>query len=243
MKKVFATTKNVREFVAGMDAVRGDGRRKAEMGLVYGAYGTGKTVTAQKYAADHGLTYVAAVDGMTRRSLLAAIIGELGYSPAWATDAAFHQAVDLLLEPGRCLIVDEVDYLIQTGVIETLRSLYDYTACPIVMVGMAPDLPQKLKARWPWLFDRCGTLVRFSTFTAEELGEMAEQLCEVAFEASALALVRAKSEGRLRPALRAFERAEAVARTNRLERIGPEHLRGIWSNDDEPGAAGRRVRR
>lgn len=232
MRKVFARTKNVKAFHAGIEAVRGTGNRKAEMCLVHGAWGTGKTVTAQQFAADEGVTYVCAVDGMSRRSLLATIVSEIGQKPAWSSDQCFHQAVDLLLEPGRMLIVDEVDFLVETGIVETLRNLYDYTAAPIVMVGMKESLPKELKQKYAWLFDRYGSLVRFQTFGVEELADLAGQVCEVRLDESALHLICVRGEGRLRPAMRAFEKAERVARTNRLEVVTADHLKSLLGADE-----------
>jgi len=226
MVKTFATTRNVRAFYAGMEAVDpANNKGRAEMALVCGVYGTGKTETSQKFVADNDHRYIRAKAHTSPRSLLAEIVAELGERPKYRADALFEQATEQLLEQPRTLVVDEVDYLLDDArAIETLRDLYDWTNCPVVLVGMKSDIDKRIKAKLPHLADRWGAIVRFSSFTVEDVAEIAGQLCEVKFDNGAIEWLTRYGEGRFRPLQRWFRTAEKTAKTNGLETITAAHL-------------------
>ncbi len=223
MRKVFATTRNVERFFAGMQAVESTDQGRVGMGLVFGEPGLGKTECAQKYAADGGHPYVRATHIMTPRSLLSAVVAELGEAPAFRTDDLFNQAVEQLLERPRTVIVDEVDYLIPSGAVEVLRDLNDITNCPVVLVGMH-QADRKLQ-RFRHLCDRFTAVVRFELFTPDDIADLARQICEVELDRSAVEWVHQQCGGKFRRAMLHFARAERVARANGVDRVSAEHLR------------------
>ncbi|MDH5524478.1 MAG: ATP-binding protein [Desulfobulbaceae bacterium] len=224
MKRVFATTKNVSRFLVGMEAVENPNQGRIGNILVEGDPGTGKTEMAQKFAADNDhCIYVRATDIMTRRSLLAAIVGELGEAPAFRTDDLFQQILEQLLERPRTLIVDEVDYLVKDGMVEVLRDINDMTNCPVVMVGMH-QISKKLQ-RFRHLFDRFSAVVRFQLFDQDDIAELARQICEVGIDESGIQFIHARGQGKFRRTMVWFARAERLAKHNSLEMVTGTHLR------------------
>lgn len=222
MKKEFAITRNVQEFMRGMDVVATPVKGRIGMGLVFGEPGTGKTEMAQKYAADNDFPYIRATDIMSRRSLLSRIVAELGEQPAFKADDLFNQAVDMLIDHPRTLIVDEVDYLCRGGMVEVLRDINDITNAPVVMVGMH-QLDQKLK-RFKHLYDRFSTVVRFRTFELADITSLAEQICEVKISADGLKFIHDRGHGKFRRTIIWFARAEQLARRNNLDEVTAKHL-------------------
>ncbi len=87
-------------------------------------------------------------DSWTRRSLLAAILHELGRTPQKRTiisDMAAEAINFLADDPRRPLIVDEADKLVDKGFIELVRELHEHSGVPIILIG-EEKLPTKLLA-------------------------------------------------------------------------------------------------
>ncbi len=223
MKEVFATTKNVQRFVAGIETVRTPIRGRIGMMLAYGPPGTGKTETGMWYAARNDVPYIRAKDITSRRSLLSNIVAELGEAPSFRSDALFDQAVEQLLERPRPLLIDEVDYLLRGGMVEILRDLNDITNIPVVLMGME-HADKKLK-RYRHLYDRISAVVRFELFDQGEIANLAAQICETTLSKDAIAFIHKQSKGKLRLTTTWLARAEKMARLNSLETVEATHLR------------------
>ncbi|MDH4317191.1 MAG: ATP-binding protein [Desulfobulbaceae bacterium] len=225
MRKTFAITGNVKRFLTGMDVVEAPVKGRVGMALVYGEPGTGKTEMAQKFAADNDYPYIRATDIMSRRSLLSKIVAELGEAPSYRGDDLFNQAVEQLLERPRTLIIDEVDYLTRGGMVEVLRDLNDITNVPVVLVGMH-HVDKKLK-RYRHLWDRFSAVVRFQTFEVEDIGQLAEQICEVPISEAGIKFIFERGSGKFRRTMVWFSRAEQLAKRNNLELVDVEHLQAV----------------
>ena len=222
MKDVFATTKNVRRFVAGIEVVRTPIRGRIGMMLAFGPPGTGKTETGMWYAAQNEVPYIRAKDITSRRSLLSNIVAELGEAPAFRSDALFDQAVEQLFDRPRPLLVDEVDYLMRGGMVEILRDLNDITNIPIVLMGME-HADKKLK-RFRHLYDRISAVVKFTLFDEQEIANLADQICETALTKDAVAFIHGQSKGKLRLITTWMSRAEQIAKLNDLDSISRADL-------------------
>ncbi len=224
MKDVFAITKNVQRFMAGIEAVRTPIRGRIGMMLAFGPPGTGKTETGMWYAAEKNIPYIRAKDISSRRSLLSNIVAELGEAPAFRSDTLFDQAVEQLLDNPRPLLVDEVDYLVRGGIVEILRDLNDITNAPIVLMGME-HADKKLK-RFRHLYDRISAVVKFDLFSKDEIADLGQQICEVPLSESAVAYIHKQSQGKLRLTTTWMARAEKLARLNKLSPVSGDHLQG-----------------
>ncbi|MEN8134296.1 MAG: ATP-binding protein [Thermodesulfobacteriota bacterium] len=226
MRKMFASTNNVVRFYGGMEAVENPAQGRIGMVLLEGDPGTGKTEVAQKYAADNeSCIYVRATDIMTRRSLLSAIVGELGEAPAFRSDDLFAQILDQLLERPRTIIVDEVDYLVKDGMVEVLRDINDMTNCPVVMVGM--HMISKKLQRFRHLYDRFTSVIRFKLFDRADIEQIAKQICETPISDTGLQFILERGQGKFRRTMVWFARAERLAKHNSLKEVGIEHLRTV----------------
>lgn len=151
MKKTFIRTKNVKQFVSLMDELQKVPPNIPKMALVYGEHGLGKSQTIQWWADKNDSVYVRATQGMTSRWLLSEIAEELGEEAFYHSQETFTLIENNLRQNNKVIIVDEVDYLIDKSIIETLRDLHDKTGCPVVLVGMGA-VDKKL-ARYPHLMD------------------------------------------------------------------------------------------
>ena len=112
MKRVFAKTQNVKNFISMMNNLQNRADGVPGMALVYGEPGLGKSRTILWWAAQNNAHYIRSTNLMTGRWLLEELVEELGEIPRYWTSDLFKQAINQLSENPRPIIIDEVDYLV-----------------------------------------------------------------------------------------------------------------------------------
>lgn len=224
MKRVFARTSNVQNFLSAMTRLQKREEGIPGMALVYGEPGLGKTRTSLWWCAQNDGVFIRTKKLMSGRWLLEEIVAELGEAPMRRTSDLFRQAVDQLLERPRTLFVDEADYLAHDArVIETLRDLHDTTGTPFVLIGM--DQADKKLMRFKHLYDRFSEIVRFHPLSEADIKAIAEQMCEVKLSDDAVSYIHSQAN-RFRRVVVWLYKAEAIARANSLKEVRAEHLNG-----------------
>lgn len=165
---------------------------------------------------------VTAANGMSRIWFLKTLVTELGEEPKKRAYELFEQAVTKLIEHPQILIVDEVDYLVDsTRAIETVRDLHDRTGIPVLLVGMgAAD--KKLK-RYKHLYDRLLGIYKFKPFDLEDIRNIVTTLCEVPVDDDVIEVI-AKNGNRLRQIVISILKIEELAETNGYKRITKQDL-------------------
>lgn len=119
----------------------------AEPGLYvfYGESGWGKTTAVTACCLEYEAVYVAAMEGMTTKSLLQEILFNLGEQKLTGTVVDLtKRAAERLLRTGKALIIDEADFLARKGLLETVRAIHDRSLAPVMLVG-EEHLDQRLK--------------------------------------------------------------------------------------------------
>ncbi len=224
MKKVFARTANVQNFVGALTRLQKRDDGIPGMALVFGDPGLGKTKTAMWWAVQNDGVFVRTKKLMSGRWLLEEIVAELGEAPQRRVSELFRQCVDMLLEKPRTLFVDEVDYLTHDArIIETLRDIHDVTGTPVVFIGMG--MADKKLMRFKHLYDRFSEIVKFHDLSLADIKSIAEQMCEVKLSEDALQYIFSQAN-RFRRAVVWMYRCEHLARANNWKEIKAEHLNG-----------------
>lgn len=225
MKKVFARTSSVTNFVSAMTRLLKREEGIPGMGLIFGEPGLGKTRTALWWCVQNDGVFVRTKKLMTGRWLLEEIVAELGEAPMRRTSDLFRQAVDQLLERPRPLFIDEADYLAHDArIIETLRDLHDTTGTPLVLIGM--DQADKKLMRFKHLYDRFSEILRFHPLTEADVKSIAEQMAEVKLTDDAISYIHSQAN-RFRRVVVWLYKAEAIARANSLKEVDARHLNGV----------------
>jgi len=223
MKSTFAMTKNVRRFMAGMEILRTPIKGKYGLMLAYGPPGCGKTEIGDWYNSQHSFPYVRALKTSTHRSILSDLVGSLKEVPTFRTNTLFEQVLNILDEFSPPIIIDEVDYLVKSDVIETIRDISDMTNVPIVLMGME-NLDGRLRS-YRHLYDRIRAVVKLELFDEEEIRNLAEQICEVNIDDSGIRFIKHHGQGKLRLTVSWFGQAESIVKHNKgIETVGAEHL-------------------
>jgi DNA transposition AAA+ family ATPase len=225
MKDLFVMDlKNVQRFYSVIEKVHHKLTSIDRMALVFSDPGYGKTRTALHYAANHGAIMIRTKKLMTGRWLLEEIVEELGAEPKWKSKDLFAQAVDLLGERQRTIILDEIDYLSRDSrVIETMRDLHDIAHCPMIFIGMG-QADKKLR-KFSHLFDRFVSVLKFERLDQRDVGQMCKELSDFRFENGAIEKIAADSRGRIREVIKMVHRAEAAGRANRTKTISVKDLK------------------
>jgi len=225
VRKIFAKTSNVNNFVTAMNRLQNRPMELPGMALVFGEPGLGKTRTCLWWQAANDGVFIRTKKLMTGRWLLEEIVAELGEAPGARTSTLFRQAVDQLLERPRALFVDEADYLAHDArVIETLRDIHDTTGTPVIFIGM--DMADKKLARFKHLYDRFSEIVKFTALTLPDVKAIAEQLCEVKLADDACAHIHTIAN-RFRRVVVQLYKCEALAKANGFKEITAAQLQGV----------------
>jgi len=136
------------------------------MGIGFGNFGLGKTVTLEKIASQEHAILLRAEQTWTKASLLRKLCFEMDAIPAVETtiNSSFLQSrlTEALLVDPRPIIIDEIDTLLKSDkapVLELLRDIHDMTGCVIFFVGME-EANAKLK-RFRHYYSRVVEVIKF----------------------------------------------------------------------------------
>jgi DNA transposition AAA+ family ATPase len=200
----FLPLKNVMLFQELVEQVCSRSSHLPGMACFYGPSGYGKTKSAT-YGANHSSAfYVELNDTTTRKHLCQQILIEVGL-PDLARKAAVPDMVNAiqarLAETGdRPLIIDEADFLLKKGLIDTVRALHDKSGAPVILIG-EELLPQKLKAH-ERAHNRMLNWVAAQPCDLDDTGLIAERLGHgTTFGEDLVAAIHKASGGRIRRVL------------------------------------------
>lgn len=225
MKKIFIKTRNVRNFIGLVEALKSKPKNIPKMGLIYGELGLGKSQTALWLACKYDGIYIRASNLMTSRWLVEEIVREMDELPRYLTSDNFNVVINKLIQKPKIIFVDEIDYLMNNyKSVETLRDIHDKTDCPIIFVGMGLAL-RKLE-RYKHLYDRFSEIVKFETFEIEDLSQIFSQLSEIPFTPDSIEYIH-KKYNRFRQIVQLISKLESFAKENNLEEITKEVMEQI----------------
>lgn len=122
------------------------------LGVLCGPSGYGKTAAACYCANEYRAHYVECRSYFTKKSLLIAILEEMGIVPGKTIYDMVKQIGEQLDLSGRPLIIDEMDHIVDRNLVEMVRDIYEVSQAPILMIG-EERFPQKLK-RWERFHNR-----------------------------------------------------------------------------------------
>ena len=225
MKKIFIKTRNVRNFIGLVEALKSKPKNIPKMGLIYGEPGLGKSQTALWLACKYDGIYIRASNLMTSRWLVEEIVREMDELPRYLTSDNFNVVISKLIQKPKIIFVDEIDYLMNNyKSVETLRDIHDKTDCPIIFVGMGLAL-RKLE-RYKHLYDRFSEIVKFETFEIEDLSQIFSQLSEIPFTPDSIEYIH-KKYNRFRQIVQLISKLETIAKENALTEITFEIIKEL----------------
>lgn len=223
MRKVFARTQNVKNFINMMNNLKNRADGVPGMALVYGEPGLGKTQAVLWWAAQNDAVFIRCTNLMSSRWLLEELSEELGEMPYYRYSELFKQVTAQLIKEPRVIIIDEIDYLaVDTKAIETLRDIHDKTDTPIVLIGMG-KADRKLM-RYKHLYDRISEILKFEPFSQDDIKTIINQLCEIEMTDCAVRFIYSQTN-RFRQIVKMINKAENIAQANNLSVLDELTLR------------------
>lgn len=233
MKPTIAMVKNIEKLQDALDAIINRGAGVEGMCLAYGATGTGKSTALSYFVNRYHAIYVEASPSWTLTGMLGAIIRAMGVDPKLMEGPRLTAAdmeafiVAEMMGKGRPLFIDELDHILLPGqsttlrMLESLRSIYDKSRMPVVMVGM-DKIDRKIALR-EQLARRIFVRVRFEDQDRGDVRQVADALCELPVADDWLDDLHTAVKGRIGYVVLNLALAERRAKGNRWDLIDRAH--------------------
>ncbi|WP_439523211.1 AAA family ATPase [Marivita sp.] len=147
MKARIAELRNVGAFLGLLERVVTRPYGLEGMAVFHGASGLGKTTAVIIGATEFKARWVEVGSNWTKKHMLQKILQQYGVKPPRASIAELTDiTIETMLVNDVPLIIDDAQYCLQKGMIETVRDLYKKTEVPVILVG-EEALPANL-TRW-----------------------------------------------------------------------------------------------
>ena len=224
MKIKFIKTKNVKQFIALMEELNHLPPNIPKIALVYGEHGLGKSETIKWWALKNDCVYVRATKGMTSRWLISEIAEELDEEPFWHLQENFLMIETKLKENPKTIIIDEVDFLIEKNIIETMRDIHDRTGCPLVLVGMG--LIDRKLSRYPHFTDRIYKSFKFEKYNVNDIKLILKELTDLNFTDDGINYLATRTN-QLRQLIKLINKLETITKTNNIDILDEFIVKGI----------------
>jgi len=184
MQEAFVKTSNYTKFYELMSTLVDDLEGNAErMGLCFGVYGVGKTISISKIKDEFDAIVLRQNQTWTKSSVLKLLARELSIdSKSKTSSELFNEVIDSLMINPRPIIIDEIDGLLgadRFNILEFFRDIHDVSGNVIVLVGME-SCNSRLKNH-PHFYSRIVEKVKFRNIGADDIKKFVKQ-CEVALE-------------------------------------------------------------
>ncbi|WP_300555176.1 ATP-binding protein [Desulfovibrio sp.] len=184
--------------------------------VFYGPSGFGKSTAAAVAMTNLDAYYVQAQSSWTRKAVHLAILKSMGINPAKTVYEMGDQIATQLVNSERPLIIDEADHLVNKGIIETIRDIYEASQAPIMLIG-EEFFPANLK-RWERFHGRILSWAPAAPASYEDAAALRQKFAtRVSIADDLLELVHRESKGSVRRICVNLERIQQVALSNGLK--------------------------
>jgi hypothetical protein len=140
---IWAPLSNVLLAASVMERLQNSSPSLPRMASLYGNSGLGKTMAAAYVRNKYNGVYVECRSFFTKKTFMEALCRELGLRPGRTIGESFDAIVEELHASNRPLLVDEVDHVVETKILEIIRDIHDASRTPIMLIG-EEQLPRKL---------------------------------------------------------------------------------------------------
>lgn len=189
--------------------------------VLYGPSGLGKSTAAVVATVQLRAYYVQAKSSWTRKAVYQSILKVMGVTAGRTVYDMEEQVTAQLAQSQRPLIVDECDHLVNKGIIEVVRDIYEGSGAAILLIG-EEYLPGNL-ARWERIHNRVLEWVPAQYADMDDARALRDLYCvKVRVADDLLAGIHEASKGVARRICVNLERAQQVGLELGLKEIGLE---------------------
>lgn len=172
MKEQFIQTENYSKLYEAFQTLKELPPTAPKIGLGFGSYGLGKTMSLEKIAFEEDALLLRAIQTWTKRSVLIQLCEEFKLETQGQSSALYNRIKASLLYEPRIIIVDEVDSIlksIKNEVLELFRDIHDETGVIIFFIGMEEAHAKFKKHRH--YYSRIVEFVEFQSICKEDIIE------------------------------------------------------------------------
>ncbi|MBF0371711.1 MAG: ATP-binding protein [Magnetococcales bacterium] len=220
MKNKLVNTQNVKLFLAGILELERRGAREANMLMVVGDAGYGKTITVRRWADMSDAIYLKGRPKLSPNQVMEDLIWELGEKPKHTIGRMEKQARRLLMASQQPIVLDEAHFYLtdKASPLEMIRAVTETSENAVILVST--EEIQTTIRHFPPLWSRViPTVVRMNPASLEDVSLFCSDLCEVTVADDLVREIYHHTEGRYRVIKNAVAIVEQFARRNRLERV------------------------
>lgn len=195
----YAALGNVARFFTLIQTLMDRGANLPGIGVFHGPSGYGKTIAAIFAQNKTRALRLEVGDSWTKKKFLQKLLAEAGANQKRGSIADLTEvAIEVLADDfERPLIIDEADKLVDKGMIELVREIYEHSQVPVLLIG-EELLPEKLM-KVERVHNRVLSWVQAEPCSAEDTEKLAAIHCPgLSLSPELLALVAEKSAGRAR---------------------------------------------
>jgi len=235
-----APLKNMARFASLIEEARSWPEHMPRMVCFSGWSGYGKSFSAAFAAQEYGCRYVEARSHWTKRTMMEAVLRQLGAGALrfdrLSVSAMALKAAELLASGRRPFIIDEFDAVIDRGLIELVRDLYEQSKAVIALIG-EEALPTKI-GQYERFHGRVGGWGQAEPCDLEDTGALGGLYCPRAGE-DLLDDLRAAVGGSARRITVNLNHVRSVAEVEGWERVTLKEwgARGWWTGEAPPARA------
>lgn len=235
MKSVLCETENVKKAYHMTKKMMT--KKGADMVLIYGYPGTGKSHFALKNFAQHGWSYYRISTMDTAKSFLREIFrslsfelhgGEINPKGDGATVARevfsmFQDLTFLREKEGHpfAFVIDEVNLAIQNRkwqILELIRDFRDIAQAKVIMIG-EEDTKDKIEKYNSHFFSRCSNFCKFDIVNSVEMHDIISRSTDVGIEKDVLTMICKQANGNLHDLECKIKDIEQIAKSLKTDKI------------------------
>ncbi|GAB6037667.1 ATP-binding protein [Fundidesulfovibrio butyratiphilus] len=173
--KTIAPLLNVSLFAGLVETVMNRAPDLPGMACFYGPSGYGKTF-ASTYASNKYRAFVVQIKSVwTRKKLCEQILSEMSIDQERTVPAMVDQIAEELSNSHRPLIIDEADFLVQKGLIEIVRDIYESSNSSVILIG-EENMPSALR-KWERIHNRMLDMKRAQPASLDDTRHLARLYC------------------------------------------------------------------
>ncbi len=219
INKLFELMGNVEMSMEAMQNAMSDG--KANMGLIYGDSGWGKTVALKLYQSlkSDKVIYIRARRSWTASWMIEDIARALGLSVSGRTRDRFMRVVDYLSQSPKILIIDEMNHFVDDAkIMETLRDIHDICENNPIIIAGSEGIEKRIK-RYTSLCDRLRVVIDFNFIDGSDVEQFTKKY-KTQFSKGVCDAISKDSKGKsMRAMMRMLDELDNKARANKIKEL------------------------
>ncbi len=230
MKLKFIPTSNYIKLLSAIEALEALPHGAPKMGLGYGFYGLGKSMSLEKIAFQKNAILMRAGIVKSATTVLEYLCEECRVETGGGAARMYKRLIPALIKDPRIILLDEVDkFLGEPGIahnfrlLDLFRDIHDESGCIVYFVGMEQALAKFRK--YPHFYSRVVEITNFLPNSAADINALCD-LCEVRVEED-LREYFLREYANLREIFVLLDVAERRAEINGIESLSLESFKKI----------------